>query len=56
VSTNGIKRKREAEDADLEDGPVSAKRFAAISDANGDGSHPIVLDESESGAILIDDD
>ncbi|KAL1971352.1 hypothetical protein VTN77DRAFT_304 [Rasamsonia byssochlamydoides] len=48
-------RKRGAEEAGLEYGQERAKRFAKA-EANGDGEHPIVLDEDESGAILIDDD
>ncbi|KAL1985382.1 hypothetical protein VTN96DRAFT_7943 [Rasamsonia emersonii] len=47
------KRKRGAEEAGLEE-IQPAKRFAKA-EANGDGEHPIVLDETESGAILIDD-
>ncbi|BDD62250.1 hypothetical protein MAP00_007226 [Monascus purpureus] len=49
-STTG-KRKREAEEADAE---RRTKRVASL-DANGDGDHPIVLDDSANGAILIDD-
>lgn len=49
-STTG-KRKREAEEADAE---RRTKRLASL-DANGDGDHPIVLDDSANGAIMIND-
>lgn len=50
------KRKRESYEADLENGDVSAKRVHSAA-ANGDGNtEPIVLDEADGGAILIDDD
>ncbi|KAG2416747.1 hypothetical protein HFD88_007963 [Aspergillus terreus] len=56
--TNGTagagKRKRGADEAPAENGRV--KRIASVSVAEGDDSHPIVLDEAEGGAILIDDD
>ncbi|KAE8356330.1 hypothetical protein BDV28DRAFT_127123 [Aspergillus coremiiformis] len=50
-----LNRKRDAEEAGLSNGADHAKRVASTSVANGDGSHPIVLDETEGGAILIDD-
>lgn len=54
-STTG-KRKREADEADLDNGDISAKRVHSVA-ANGDGNtEPIVLDEVDGGAILIDDD
>lgn len=62
VPTNGAveqengttgKRKRTADDAELENGGPQTKKFAKI-DTDGDGDHPIVLDD-DSGAILIDD-
>ena len=47
------KRKREAEDTDVE---RLTKRVAGFeTNGNGDGNHPIVLDDSANGAILIDD-
>lgn len=50
------KRKREAYEADLDNGDGSAKRVQSEA-TNGDGkSVPIVLDEADAGAILIDDD
>ncbi|GAB1208383.1 hypothetical protein APSETT445_007131 [Aspergillus pseudonomiae] len=49
------KRKRNAEEAGLTNGEDRSKRVASISVADGDGSNPIVLDETEGGAILIDD-
>lgn len=55
---NGIvgKRKRDAEEAELSEAEQRAKRFAKASAVDGDdGEHPIVLDEAESGAILIED-
>ncbi|KAF7594451.1 E1 ubiquitin-activating protein uba2 [Aspergillus hancockii] len=48
-------RKRDAEEAGLNNGENRAKRLASVSVANGDGSNPIVLDETQGGAILIDD-
>ncbi|RJE23987.1 Ubiquitin-activating enzyme [Aspergillus sclerotialis] len=47
------KRKRDAEEAGLVNGQSRAKRVAGIKE-NGDGSHPIVLDEDEGGAILLE--
>lgn len=54
-STESItgKRKRDAEEVGLVNGQSRAKRVAGIKE-NGDGSHPIVLDEDEGGAILLD--
>ncbi|KAI9039580.1 E1 ubiquitin-activating protein ubaB [Aspergillus affinis] len=62
----GAGRKRDAETAGLSNGEgESVKRVANVSAAdgghngerNGDGAHPIVLDEAQNGgAILIDDD
>ncbi|WEW56879.1 E1 ubiquitin-activating protein uba2 [Emydomyces testavorans] len=51
---NGItgKRKRTAEEAELENGSPQAKKLAKM-DVDGDGDNPIVLDD-DSGAILID--
>ncbi|KAL1959145.1 hypothetical protein VTO42DRAFT_2932 [Malbranchea cinnamomea] len=57
-TANGIigKRKRTAEEAELENGETSAKKVALqSSDKDGDHGNPIVLDD-DSGAILIDDD
>ncbi|KAB8238069.1 E1 ubiquitin-activating protein ubaB [Aspergillus alliaceus] len=48
-------RKRNAEEAGLSNGDDRAKRVASVSVADGDGSNPIVLDETQGGAILIDD-
>ncbi|PLB47534.1 putative ubiquitin-like activating enzyme [Aspergillus steynii IBT 23096] len=54
-------RKRDAETAGLSNGEGDrVKRVASVSvvegDSNGDGAHPIVLDEAQNGgAILIDD-
>lgn len=49
------KRKRDADEEDLSNGDVGAKRVHS-STANGDdGTQPIVLDEADEGAILIDD-
>lgn len=45
------KRKRDADEAGLVNGQPRAKRIAAL--AEGDGSHPIVLDDEE-GTILLD--
>ncbi|GFN16621.1 E1 ubiquitin-activating protein uba2 [Aspergillus tubingensis] len=50
------KRKRDADEAGLSNGDNPAKRVAAMSIADGDGANPIVLDEANGGAILIDDD
>lgn len=59
ASTTG-KRKRNADEAEITNGDASAKRLHADSaDVNGngdDGTQPIVLDEADGGAILIDDD
>ena len=61
VSTTG-KRKRNADEAELTNGDASAKRLHADGgEVNGngtgdDGTQPIVLDEADGGAILIDDD
>lgn len=54
AATNGVigKRKRDAEEAALNGAP-EAKRVAA---SNGDSNEPIVLDDPDTGAILIDDD
>ena len=51
-STTG-KRKREVEETE-DQGPT--KRVAGVLSTNGDGQHPIVLDESSGGAILVEDD
>ncbi|KAE8377022.1 hypothetical protein BDV26DRAFT_264508 [Aspergillus bertholletiae] len=48
-------RKRNAEEAGLTNGDDRSKRVASISVADGNGSDPIVLDETGGGAILIDD-
>ncbi|PYI23094.1 hypothetical protein BO99DRAFT_376795 [Aspergillus violaceofuscus CBS 115571] len=50
------KLKRSADEAGLSNGDDRAKRVAGVSEANGDGVNPIVLDEATGGAILIDDD
>jgi len=58
VQPNGVvgKRKRTADEAELENGEQPSKRPAKMPEANGyDGPHLIVLDD-DSGAILIDDD
>ena len=58
VQPNGVvgKRKRNADEAELENGEQRSKRPAKMPEANGyDGPHLIVLDD-DSGAILIDDD
>ncbi|KAF9893283.1 E1 ubiquitin-activating protein uba2 [Aspergillus nanangensis] len=47
--------KRKADDASLTNGEDRAKRVASVSVADGDNSQPIVLDEGDGGAILIDD-
>ncbi|GIK05657.1 E1 ubiquitin-activating protein uba2 [Aspergillus viridinutans] len=47
--------KRKAEEAGLTNGDERAKRIASAPVAEGDGEHPIVLDEADGGAILIDD-
>lgn len=54
TATNGVigKRKREAEEATL-NGEPETKRVAA---SNGTNNEPIVLDDPETGAIVIDDD
>jgi ubiquitin-like 1-activating enzyme E1 B len=54
TATNGVigKRKRAAEETAL-NGEPDAKRLAAT---NGTGNEPIVLDDPDTGAILIDDD
>ncbi|KAH8696331.1 putative ubiquitin-like activating enzyme [Talaromyces proteolyticus] len=52
VNGGTAKRKRDAEEADL-DGEPDAKRLAK---QNGESNQPIVLDDPESGAIVIDDD
>ncbi|PYH42329.1 E1 ubiquitin-activating protein ubaB [Aspergillus saccharolyticus JOP 1030-1] len=49
------KLKRSADEAGLSNGDDRVKRVAGVSEANGVGSNPIVLDESTGGAILIDD-
>ncbi|PYH96601.1 ubiquitin-like activating enzyme [Aspergillus ellipticus CBS 707.79] len=49
-------RKRDAEEAELSNGDHPTKRVAGMSIEDGDGAHPIVLDEATGGAILIDDD
>ncbi|GMF66988.1 unnamed protein product [Aspergillus oryzae] len=54
-SSDPNKRKRNAEEAGLSNGEDRSKRVASMSVADGDGSNPIVLDETEGGAILIDD-
>ncbi|KAL4943769.1 hypothetical protein BDV06DRAFT_210792 [Aspergillus oleicola] len=54
--TNLGKRKRGPEEAELNGDPPT-KRVANVSISDGvDKAHPIDLDESEGGAILIDDD
>lgn len=62
IATNGAaeqengtigKRKRTADDAELENGGPQVKRVAKAA-PDGDGDHPIVLDD-DTGAILIDD-
>ena len=54
VTTNGVtgKRKRAAEETAL-NGEPDAKRLAAT---NSTSNEPIVLDDPDTGAILIDDD
>lgn len=54
TATNGVigKRKRGAEETAL-NGEPDAKRLAAT---NGTDHEPIVLDDPDTGAILIDDD
>lgn len=47
-------RKRNAEEAGLVNGQSRAKRIAGAPIEN-DKSHPIVLDEADGGAILLDD-
>ena len=52
--TTGVKRKLEETEIDQEDADV--KRVHTNNGANGDdGTQPIVLDEADGGAILIDD-
>lgn len=57
AETNGTsitgKRKREGEEEPLTNGHVS-KKVAGDSLHNGDQQQPIVLDEDDGGAILID--
>ncbi|OJJ44937.1 hypothetical protein ASPZODRAFT_160466 [Penicilliopsis zonata CBS 506.65] len=48
------KRKREAE-GELSNGYERVKRVASVAVGSGDGADPIVLDEADGGAILIDD-
>lgn len=48
------KRKRDAEDAGLVNGEERVKRVAGMS-ADGDDTHPIVLDEDGGGVIMIED-
>ncbi|PKX95293.1 E1 ubiquitin-activating protein ubaB [Aspergillus novofumigatus IBT 16806] len=55
VNGAAVTGKRKAEEAGLTDGDERAKRIASASVAEGDGEHPIVLDEADGGAILIDD-
>ncbi|KAK2794405.1 E1 ubiquitin-activating protein uba2 [Onygenales sp. PD_10] len=56
------KRKRPAEEEDLEKDDKSAKRLAKMSVAEGNGvedgaaDQPILLDDPDTGAIVIDDD
>jgi ubiquitin-like 1-activating enzyme E1 B len=55
---NGVvgKRKRSADEAELENGAQRSKRLAKMPEAaDHDGPHLISLDD-DSGAILIDDD
>lgn len=54
-TTNGVitgKRKRGSEEVSARDEP-EVKRLAAV---NGTHNAPIVLDDPDTGAILIDDD
>ncbi|KAF4214408.1 hypothetical protein CNMCM8980_002535 [Aspergillus fumigatiaffinis] len=55
INGAAVTGKRKAEEAGLTDGDERAKRIASASVAEGDGEHPIVLDEADGGAILIDD-
>ncbi|KAF7159963.1 hypothetical protein CNMCM6106_007378 [Aspergillus hiratsukae] len=55
VNGAAVTGKRKAEEAGLTDGDERAKRIASASVAGGDGERPIVLDEADGGAILIDD-
>ncbi|RHZ60044.1 hypothetical protein CDV55_105789 [Aspergillus turcosus] len=55
VNGAAVTGKRKAEEAGLTDGDERAKRIASASVAEGDGERPIVLDEADGGAILIDD-
>lgn len=49
------KRKRDAEEAELENGDPPSKRVVNVSISDGvDQAHPIDLSEAEGGAILID--
>lgn len=53
-NTTGVKRKREETEIDQQGADV--KRIHTNNAANGDdGTQPIVLDEADGGAILIDD-
>jgi len=55
ISNGAIgKRKRSPDETEIINGD-RVKRFALAS-TDGDGTHPIILDETDSGAILIDDD
>lgn len=50
------KRKRDAEEAGLDNGDPPTKRVANVTISDGaDKTHPIDLMEDEGGAILIDD-
>lgn len=55
VNGAAVTGKRKAEEAGLTDGDERAKRIASASVVGGDGERPIVLDEADGGAILIDD-
>ncbi|KAH1394249.1 hypothetical protein LV164_001400 [Aspergillus fumigatus] len=55
VNGAAVTGKRKADEAGLTDGDERAKRVASASVVEGDGEHPIVLDEADGGAILIDD-
>ncbi|KAL4921440.1 hypothetical protein BDW62DRAFT_198008 [Aspergillus aurantiobrunneus] len=55
-ASNLGKRKRNADEAELSNGDPPTKRVANVSISDGvDKANPINLDESEGGAILIDD-
>lgn len=54
-ATEAVTGKRKAEEAGLSNGHDRAKRVANGSATDGDGANPIVLDETDGGAILIDD-